>query len=62
MIRKSVKQLPEQVQRVLKEANASPNKGNYTTYNHYKNLLVTMGLSPEDYQEAVRCLADVLRV
>lgn len=62
MIRKSVKQLPEQVQRVLKEANASSNKGNYTTYNHYKNLLVTMGLSPEDYQEAVRRLADVLRV
>ena len=62
MIRKSMKQLPEQVQRVLKEANASPNKGNYTAYNHYKSLLVHMGLSPEEYQEAVRRLADVLMV
>ena len=62
MIRKGVSGLPHAVQRIIREASASPNKGNYTTCNYYKRLLDELMLSPEDYQESVKRLADVLRV
>lgn len=55
-------ELPPQVNRIIKEAKESPNKGNYTTYKHYKELLYPMGLTPDQYQEAVKRLAMVLKV
>lgn len=54
--------LPENVERLLRAASRSVAKGNYTVYNSYRHELDEMGLSPSDYQTAVKRLADVLKV
>ena len=54
--------LPECAERLIKAAKGSPTKGNYMVYNSYRQELNTMALSPADHQEAVKRLADTLRV
>lgn len=54
--------LPECAERLIKAAKGSTTKGNYTVYNSYRQELNTMALSPADHQEAVKRLADALRV
>lgn len=54
--------LPECAERLIKAAKGSTMKGNYTVYNSYRQELNTMALSTADHQEAVKRLADVLRV
>ena len=54
--------LPECAERLIRAAKNSPTKGNYTVYTSYRQELNTMALSPAEHQEAVKRLADALRV
>lgn len=54
--------LPECAEHLIKAAKGSTMKGNYMVYNSYRQELNTMALSPADHQEAVKRLADALRV
>lgn len=54
--------LPGCAKRLLETANRDTAKGDYRVYNVYHQELNTMELSPAEYQEAVKRLADALRV
>lgn len=54
--------LPRCAEQLIETANRDAAKGNYMVYNEYHQVLYTMELSPAEHQEAVKRLADALRV
>ena len=54
--------LPDRVESMLKTAEKSRREGSYQLYQFYKKQLERMGLSPSEYEEAVRRLSDALRI
>lgn len=47
---------------LISSAKAEAVKGDYSVYNYYKSYLNCMDLNPYEYQDAVRSLADALKV
>lgn len=54
--------LPEQAERLIAAARASCNKGNYPIYSMYKERMEKIDMTPCEYQQALRRLADALNV
>lgn len=54
--------LPELAQRIIRSARMEPCKGDYTVYERYRRQLSGIDLTPEEYQTAVRYIAEGLRV
>lgn len=57
-----INELPDFVNRIIKEAYASSGKGDYQLYTYYKNMLNEVELTSDQYQEAIKRLSAALRV
>lgn len=54
--------IPLQAANVIAAAKDSPSKGDYRVYSMYKGRIDSMGLTPAQYEEAIKRLAKALRV
>lgn len=59
MIENNVK---ERLDAVMKAAKFAEPKGDYSVYRSYRRQLEDLGLTPEEYQAAVKKLAKILKV
>lgn len=59
MIENNVK---ERLDAVMKAAKFAEPKGDYSVYRSYRRQLEDLGLTPEEYQAAVKKLAKILKI
>ena len=59
MIENTIK---ERLDAVMKAAKFAEPKGDYSVYRSYRRQLEDLGLTPEEYQAAVKKLAKILKV
>ncbi len=52
----------ERLDAVMKAAKFAEPKGDYSVYRSYRRQLEDLGLTPEEYQAAVKKLAKILKV
>ena len=51
-----------EIDKLIKEAKICPNKGRYYVYERYKQVLIDLGPTHEEYEQACRQIAKNLNV
>lgn len=51
-----------EIQKLLKDAKTYPTKGRYYVYERFKNRLINLNPTPEEYEQTCRELSNCLRI
>lgn len=59
---KTMVRLPPKAAQAVSDARACRKKGDYTQYQHFVNRLRFLDLTPKEYQETVKLIAEAIGV